>query len=287
VNIVEGFDETKACLIDGDGNIVVAGFAHKSNSGSMFAFKLLNNSCPSYSISAEGPITFCQGGKVKLKVSPSSSSYQWNRNGVEIAGATSSTYTVKKSGDYYCTVSTDCGSIKTNTITVVVNINPKAKIAPSGTVTICEGQKIKLQANADVPLTYQWYQNGIAISGATQSSYKASADGSYTVITTNSQACTKQSPPTIVEITCKTETNVVDEIFISPNPSTGNLQINLSSHEFSTLTLTNLLGQEIFKSEIPSDESTLNFDFRNFEKGIYLVKLQSEDRTVVRKWILE
>ena len=50
-------------------------------------------------IAASGPLTFCQGGSVILSVQPAFS-YQWKKNGVNIAGATSPNYTATKTGNY-------------------------------------------------------------------------------------------------------------------------------------------------------------------------------------------
>jgi cephalosporin-C deacetylase-like acetyl esterase len=53
-------------------------------------------------ISAGGPITFCQGGNVLLTATYSGTSVQWKKNGTNIPGATSPTYTVTTKGNYSC-----------------------------------------------------------------------------------------------------------------------------------------------------------------------------------------
>lgn len=53
------------------------------------------------SITPAGPTTFCNGGSVLLTANQSSGvSYQWQKNGVNISGATSQNYTASTSGNY-------------------------------------------------------------------------------------------------------------------------------------------------------------------------------------------
>ncbi|MFZ1635759.1 MAG: hypothetical protein WAT43_17870, partial [Chitinophagales bacterium] len=54
----------------------------------------------SISISAGGATTFCQGGNVILSAAYSGTSLQWKKNGTNIPGATSSTYSVTTKGNY-------------------------------------------------------------------------------------------------------------------------------------------------------------------------------------------
>ena len=63
--------------------------------------------------------------------------------------------------------------------------SPSATITPGGPVSFCSGGNIALNANTGAGLTYQWKLNTADISGATNSSYTATAAGSYTVVVTN------------------------------------------------------------------------------------------------------
>ncbi len=291
LNIVEGFDETKACLIDHDGNIVVTGFAHKISTagGSIFAFRLKNGTCSSsYSISASGDINFCQGGKVTLTVSPGASSYQWINNGNNIGGATSVSYVAKNSGHYSCAVAANCGVVTTNTIIVKENSNPKAKITPSGTVSICEGDKTKLQANTGSSLDYQWYKDGAEISGATESFYKASVAGSYTVLTTSNKGCTKLSTPTMVEITCKSELNSDIVFSIYPNPNQGKLSIDGYFPPNKTLMcdVYNVVGEKVFTVNVVAENNTIPLDISFLKEGMYFLSINEHDKNRWEKFFI-
>ena len=69
------------------------------------------------------------------------------------------------------------------------NIVPATPIVSASTVTtFCEGGTVSLTSNATS--VNQWFKDGQIISGSVGTQYVASASGSYTVISTNSNGCT-------------------------------------------------------------------------------------------------
>lgn len=63
-----------------------------------------------------------------------------------------------------------------------------ANVTPAGPVTFCTGGSVVLNANTGSGFIYQWKKDGVAITGATASSYTARATGSYQVkITSGTQ----------------------------------------------------------------------------------------------------
>ena len=105
--------------------------------------------------------------------------YQWKRNGSDIAAATSSTYRIAAtvSGDnaavFTVVVSNSQGQVTSTPVTLTV-----AAVAPSFTTqvaaqTITAGQTatFSVTATGTAPLIYQWKKGGTVIPGATTSSY--------------------------------------------------------------------------------------------------------------------
>jgi hypothetical protein len=127
--------------------------------------------------------------------------YQWRLNGTNITGATSSSYTANASGSYTVVVTNASACSATSTATVVtVNALPTATITPATATTFCQGGSVVLNANTGTGLSYQWYNNASAISGATSASYTANASGSYTVVVTNASTCSATSTATVVTV---------------------------------------------------------------------------------------
>ncbi|MGW7361964.1 hypothetical protein ACWGI8_00690 [Streptomyces sp. NPDC054841] len=114
--------------------------------------------------------------------SPAATSYayQWRANGVAVAGATASTYTVPASlVGKKLTVTVTArrtghadGAATTAAVTVARGVAPKATTLPAITGTAKVGRTLTANRGTWTPVptsyTYQWYANGVAITGATQ-----------------------------------------------------------------------------------------------------------------------
>jgi len=130
-------------------------------------------------------------------------SYQWKKNGVDISGANSSSYTtppatLAESGETFSvTLSDAAGTFNSNSATLTVT---SVAVAPSITAepaskTVVSGQTATfgVTATGTATLLYQWKKNGVAISGATSESYTtpvtsaADSGESFTVTVSNSK----------------------------------------------------------------------------------------------------
>ncbi len=139
--------------------------------------------------------------------------YQWQKNGAAISGATASSYTTPatttaNSGSTFAVVVTNsAGSVTSAAATLTVNPAP---VAPSITtqpasVTVTAGQTatFAVVASGTAPLSYQWQMNGAAISGATGTSYTTPATttsnsgSTFSVVVTNSTGSATSSAATL------------------------------------------------------------------------------------------
>lgn len=75
--------------------------------------------------------------------------------------------------------------------------NPTATITPQSTTTFCEGGSVKLNASTGTNYTYEWYNNGNIINGATKNVYTATTAGNYTVKVIDGACNTSSSATTI------------------------------------------------------------------------------------------
>ena len=150
--------------------------------------------------------------------------YQWQFNGVNLTGQTNSTLALSNVsttnvGDYTVVISTGAGSITSSAAAlaligppVITNTTPAA----AATIYLTNGASpallLSIQATAlatdRYPLHYQWFTNGVAITGATSASYFQTlpwfqlwqtnpVDADYTVEVWNSAGTNEAGPWTI------------------------------------------------------------------------------------------
>jgi hypothetical protein len=151
------------------------------NCASATATKTITASSPTTSITHNGPTTFCQGGSVTLDAGAGYSAYNWNN------GSTSQSITVSTGGNYSVTV-TQNSCTASDVETVTVN-NATASITPSGTVTICSGSSVTLDAG--VPgAAYVWSNS------ATTQTTSVNSGGTYSVTVTQN-GCTATDNVTV------------------------------------------------------------------------------------------
>jgi len=153
------------------------------------------------SITAASDTTFCTGGSVVLNASTGTGyTYQWNKNGTAISGATGASYTASQSGGYSVAITASSQTVTSAAMTVTVNANPTATISTTTPTTFCTGGSVALNANTGIGLTYKWNNAAGVIAGATSSTYSATAAGSYTVTVTNASNCSATSSATTVTV---------------------------------------------------------------------------------------
>jgi hypothetical protein len=148
-------------------------------------------------ITASGPLSFCNGGRVVL-TSSAGSGNQWLKGGAIIAGATGKSYTVTTAGVYTvkATNGGTCSSVS-DAITVVVNPLPAIPvITASGTLKLCPGGSVLLTSTA--ASLNQWYKNNVVIAGAVGRTYKATTAGAYTVKVKTAAGCEAGSGAIVV-----------------------------------------------------------------------------------------
>jgi hypothetical protein len=137
-------------------------------------------------------------------------SYQWQKNGAAISGATSSSYTTPAEttsdtgAQFTVVVSNSAGSVTSSAATLTVNVPPSITTQPTGqTVTAGQTATFSVTASGTAPLSYQWRKNGTAISGATSASYTTPAEttsdngAQFTVVVSNSAGSVTSSAATL------------------------------------------------------------------------------------------
>src|SRR6266704_845907 len=146
-------------------------------------------------------------------------SYQWQKNGVNIAGATAASYTTpatttSDSGSTFDMVVTNtAGTVTSAVATLTVNPAPVAPTitTPPANQTVTAGQTatFTVVATGTAPLSYQWQKNGVNIAGATAASYA-------TPVTTTSDS--GSTFDVVVTNTAGTVTSAAATLTVNPAP---------------------------------------------------------------------
>ena len=154
-------------------------------------------------INQTGSLTACSGDSVLISCNTNPSfSYQWNRNGVPVSGATSSSIYALLSGSYTVTIYQNNCPVTSSGISVTINPLPSIPtITSTGTIIPCSGGSMTLSATSGFA-NYLWN------TGSTSSLLVVSQSGSYSVTVTNANGCSKTSAPYIVNASFMQSPNV-------------------------------------------------------------------------------
>lgn len=154
------------------------------------------NGVPAAIITPIGDTTFCPGGFVALTATTGSGlTYKWFKNGVFIPAALSSTYVATTGGSYQVQVTSGLGCTTMSAPMLVTVDGPSATISVSGggAAVTCAGTALTFDANTGTGYSYQWLQDGAAITGAVGNSYATSVAGDYAVVVSNGTGCSATS----------------------------------------------------------------------------------------------
>ncbi|HVS88295.1 MAG TPA: choice-of-anchor D domain-containing protein [Candidatus Acidoferrum sp.] len=156
-------------------------------------------------------------------------SYQWQKSGVNIAGASSASYTTaatttSDSGSTFdVVVSNTAGTVTSAAATLTVNSPPTITTPPANqTVTAGQTATFTVVAGGTAPLSYQWQKNGANIAGASSASYTTPAT------TTSDSGSTFD---VVVSNTVGTVTSAAATLTVNAAPTPG-IQVSSTSLNF-------------------------------------------------------
>ena len=175
-----------------------------NSSGSVISSPaLVTISGPAVIVAAPSSQTLVRGETVWFTVVAAGTgplAYQWAKDGVPISGATGSSFTIASvqpvsAGAYTVVVSNFARSVVSTAATLTVTTPTSLPLIisdPSNQITTVGGSVFfEVNAASASPLSYQWRKDGVAISGATNSTFSLSnvqstAAGNYMVVVSNS-----------------------------------------------------------------------------------------------------
>lgn len=217
----------------------------------------IDKSIPTVSINGNNTA----GSKLTAKVTPSSTlsgyKYQWYYNSVAINGATSSTYTATKAGNYQIKVTTGSGNTKTSSVfTIKVNVPGSVSLNSSVATDTWTNKSVTLTArptNGTVK-KYKWYSGTTLLTTTTMNTYTINnnTNSTYKVIAEFTDGTTATSSSIVVKID-KTAPNV------------PTLKYNLNSYSGTIYTLGTWTNKNVYRQIKSNDTSSGidHFEYKN------------------------
>jgi hypothetical protein len=260
-----------------------------NNSGDYFVTVTDNNGCTGISntisvmvyplpavptISANGPITFCQGNSVVLTASSNGGnnwSNQENTNNI----------TVNTAGSFTVT-NTNSDGCSTTSLPIVVNVN-------SNPIAIASLTNENIITASPVGLIYQWINclTNQQIVGAIALSYAATSNGSYSVIATNNFGCKDTSDCVTVSKVGIDDISHLSNVQLFPNPARNEVKV-----QFQSSILISQYDLKLYdtKGKLVKSERIMNGDSINiaeFNPGMYILEVRTEEGNSIHRLIKE
>ena len=216
-------------------------------------------------VTPSGSATLCGGSPVNLVVSTAGSTvgitYQWYMNGALITGATNTSYIADTVGVYTVVLSNGgCSSVLT----------PVNVIAPPHPLINVTGGDILYTGSF---ATYQWYLNGVAIPGATHSTYTETGAGNYTVMVTDGNGCMVTSAVYAI-VGVNVVLNNID-IKVYPNPATSVIRIDAPIKVNATILSVD--GKVLMQGK-----DVTSMDISELAAGMYIIKVYDENNELLK-----
>jgi gliding motility-associated-like protein len=140
-------------------------------------------------ISSSSGNPFCPGQGATTLTTIGANSYQWFKDGVPIADATTQMYQTNEPGTY--AVQVDLGNCSASGSIELISELFDFDVNVSEFNIIQEGQTlfVAVTTTANNP-EFEWYLNGVLIVGATEDNFEVTEYGNYKIIITENSGCT-------------------------------------------------------------------------------------------------
>lgn len=234
-------------------------------------------------VSTTGNSMFCDGGSVKLTAS-GGNKFQWLKDNAILANDTLDNITVTKYGVYRSLVwdnATGCFDTSTTNLIIVYPLPTKPTVSATAST-------VSTSATA---VAYQWYKDTTLIVGATSQTYKPLTNGKYKVRVTNTDGCSSTSDDYSFTNTGVTDLWDITSFSLFPNPtnSIATLEFTSTVKKTTQLSIIDINGKTVMTQNINANtnKNYITLDLSNYAKGIYLVKLQTNNGQKIQRLTVE
>lgn len=217
-------------------------------------------------ISADGSTSVCQGGAVTLRANTGPNlAYQWYRGGQLIAGATASTYAASVAGNYVVQVAGSCLPVSSSAVTVTIRTAVTPTITTNG-----------FTLSTNVTGNTQWLLNGVAIAGATSSTYVVTQTGRYSVKGSVNGCGELTSDEVYLAILAAEPQTATETLSVYPNPVSSQVEVSLSTSatlQQPAVRVVNQQGIPLLSTSLTRSGTTYSatLDLNRLPAGSYLL----------------
>ena len=262
---------------------------------------------PGDSVCAGTPVTFI----ASFDSAGTAPTLKWMKNGISAGTGLTYTYDPTNGDNIFCELQSSyvcpfIDSIASNNIVmqvtpvympeVVVTASPSNRISLGDTVTFTAAVTF-----GGISYSYQWEVNGAPIPGANTNTYITSLLHNHDVVScavNGISACGSAIGTGNIEIIDTTALGIsylytgAPDVTLVPNPNKGTFTIKgtLGSQvdEAATVTVSDLLGQVVYKRQVMAYGGKLNAQVQvSLPDGLYLLNVQSETGSTVIRFVME
>ncbi len=218
----------------------------------------------------------CDGDTIALFVSTDETiTLQWYADATPIPGAENDTLLVTSSGSYYA-VATAIGGCNATAAAATVELldYPLPPFIYASAFNV-------LTTSSDFPL--QWYYEGNAIPGATDSVFTAALEGGYQVSASNGPCTTFSSVYNLVFNTLATWDNTIN---IAPNPFNSTITVEQQNSNQLYIELLDLQGRVVASETTSTGVTHLPIN-PQLPAGTYLLRIQNEKGNLLQQLMVK
>jgi hypothetical protein len=187
------------------------------------------NTVPVATTTPTGAVVICTGGSQLLTASPATAglTYQWQDAGIDIPGATTSTYNATAAGTFRVVITNATTCSGTSAIVTITEsgttVTPSVSLAATPGTTICSAVGTvtftATPVNGGASPVYQWFVNDVLVLGSAATyAYPPGNGDEVKCLLTSSLAC---AAPSVVRdsVIMTVGASVTPAVFVSPAPN--------------------------------------------------------------------
>ena len=239
------------------------------------------------SISNSGQPAVCNGQTILLQANQGNGySYQWSKNGIDLTTANSSSLIVLEPGTYAVEITNGSCVTTAQTIITAGEIPIAPLITPQGSLVLCDGSTVLMNATSTPGLNYLWMLDGVTISNATTSSFTADAPGVYCLVASNTSGCKDTSNCLTVSTCVGFETLLASDVKLYPNPTSQLLTIEIpSNHRIELITLLDIQGRLIYVQAYNNSNGKYQLPVSEISNGIYFISINTSQGNITKRFV--